>query len=167
MCLFLHKSNLSSRFEKNSPVRSLLWSRVFFLKRNSKGLAARGRRLVGVPRRVRGPVPSVRARAGCGVGPCFVSESVELYLCACLSGPGSGSPACVCLGYFSKGIGGGAGPNFAFLLVEINQSWGSRVLAVTGPRGDGLRKEGRRAKVRREEDWLQGKRSISAGRPGL
>lgn len=62
-------------------------------------------------------------------------------------------PGCVWV-TFSKGIGGGAGSNFAFLLVEINQSWESRRLAVKGPGGGCLRKEGRRAKVKREDDWL-------------
>ena len=56
------------------------------------------------------------------------------------------------------GGGGGVGSNFAFLLVEINQSWESGLLAV---KGGGLREEGRRTKVKREDDWLQGKRSIS------
>lgn len=73
-----------------------------------------------------------------------------------------------CLGVFGflflKGIGGGAGSNFAFPLVEINQSWESKLLAVKMP-GGGLRKEGRRVKVEREDDWLQGKKSINTGRP--
>lgn len=56
-------------------------------------------------------------------------------------------PGCVWV-TFSKGIGGGAGSNFAFLLVEINQSWESRLLAVKGPGGGCLRKEGSRAKVK-------------------
>lgn len=40
-------------------------------------------------------------------------------------------PGCVWV-IFSKGIGGGAGSNFAFLLVEINQSWESRQLQLKG-----------------------------------
>lgn len=68
---------------------------------------------------------------------------------------------------FEKGIEGGAGSNFVFCLVEINQSWESRLLAVKVPAGGGLKKEGRRAKVKREDDCLQGKRSMSTGQQGL
>ena len=39
------------------------------------------------------------------------------------------------------------------------------MLAVKTPGGGGLRKEERGAKVKREDDWLQGKRNITAGRP--
>ena len=49
--------------------------------------------------------------------------------------------------------------------MEINQSWESELLAVKTPGGGGLRKEERGAKVKREDDWLQGKRNITAGRP--
>lgn len=77
------------------------------------------------------------------------------------------SSAWVYLVIFEKGMEGGAGSNFVFCLVEINQSWESLLLAVKVPGGGGLWKEGRRAKVKREEDWLQGKRSLSTGRQGL
>lgn len=50
-----------------------------------------------------------------------------------------------------------------FPLVEINQSWESRLLAVEGPGGGGWRRVGRRAKVKREDDWPHGKRRVSTG----
>lgn len=36
--------------------------------------------------------------------------------------------------------------------MEINLSWESRLLAVKGPEGEDLRKERRRAKVKRQDD---------------
>lgn len=62
------------------------------------------------------------------------------------------SSAWVCLGYYLKRYWGWVGSNFAFPLVEINLSWESTVLAVKGPGGQGFRKKGRRAKVKREDD---------------
>lgn len=61
-------------------------------------------------------------------------------LCPCLSetvwvqvfAPESKSSAWVCLGYFFKRSWGWAWINFAFPLMEINQSWESRLLAVKG-----------------------------------
>lgn len=50
--------------------------------------------------------------------------------------------ASVDLRYFLKRFWGWVGSNFAFPLVEINQSWDSRLLAVEGPGRGGLRKVG-------------------------
>ena len=50
--------------------------------------------------------------------------------------------------------------------MEINESWESRLLAVEGPGGGGWRRAGKRAEVKREADWLHGRRSISAGGRG-
>ena len=92
-------------------------------------------------------------------------------LCPCLGLSGSeclprnlSSAGCVWVPFW-KGLGGGAGSNFAFPLVEINQSWESELLAVKTPGGGGLMKKERGTKVKREDDWLQGKRNITACRP--
>ena len=106
------------------------------------------------------------------MGPCFVSEYMDVCLCASvclgLSGfeclPLNLRVLCVWV-TFLKGIGGGVGCNFAFPMVEINQSWESKLLAVKTPGGGVWRKEGRRTKVKREDEWLQGKRNINPVQP--
>lgn len=85
------------------------------------------------------------------MGPCFVSEYMDVCLCAfvCLGLSGFEClpldlrvlPGCV---WVSKVLGGGGvGCNFAFPPVEINQSWESKLLAVKTPGGGVWRKEGR------------------------
>lgn len=98
---FCSKAIYPAALKKTALSGAFFGAECFFSKETPNG--SQRRLLACVPDRVRGSVLSVRTCRVSGGGPCFVSEYLDVYRCACCLGPGGFEGLRVqafCLGVF-------------------------------------------------------------------